>query len=290
MSSVNSHQWETAAGCWLMALVVASLGAAACNNNVFPSAIPPGGSSGSVGARGGSTGGAGTGGVAVIDPRTPLDGGSLAADGGPPAHCAPIAPTGPVIADFDSLTNQAFGRLGVDPVVGGTYVTPAVLLEDFSGSNWHLSGLVAGPVSFGLDWSCPAVADGVCTLDLSRYAGIQFTISGNLGGTEVGVSLALTMGTVRDEAPAIGLGCGTCSAQNVDVCTDPVARFGLGSGVNPPQIITIYWLGVQAGAPFPSMDPGRVTGIAWTLPAATDGSSYPVDFTVDDIRLLPIPR
>jgi len=28
----------------------------------------------------------------------------------------------------------------------------------------------------------------------------------------------------------------------------------------------------------------------WTLPAADDGGSYPVDFTLDDIRLIPIPH
>ena len=47
---------------------------------------------------------------------------------------------------------------------------------------------------------------------------------------------------------------------------------------------------MRGGDPFATLDPGRVTGIAFTLPSATDDSSYSVDFTLDDIRLIPIPH
>jgi hypothetical protein len=185
------------------------------------------------------------------------------------------------------LNNQAFGVFGVDPVVGGTFVAPGTVLQDFSSGNWHLTGSVTGPVSFGLTWQCPGVIDGVCTLNLLRYAGLEFTVSGNIGPAG---TLRLTMGSVPDEV-AMPLACGRCNVPiGSDLCAAPFANVSPGSVVSPPQMWSLTWNLIQSGSPFGTTDPYWVTTITWTLPAATDGGSYPVDFTIDDIRLIPIPH
>jgi hypothetical protein len=60
--------------------------------------------------------------------------------------------------------------------------------------------------------------------------------------------------------------------------------------VSPGQTWSLTWNIFQSGSPIGTPDPYWVTAISWTLPAATDGGSYPVDFTLDDIRLIPIPH
>jgi hypothetical protein len=278
----------------LLALWLALLGAGGCNNSFpTPTTTPVSGPGGSVGARGGSSGGAGatgagaTGGGATGGGIT-LDAGSggPAVDAGPLSHCATVAPTGPIIADFDGLNNQAFGVFGVDPVIGATFVTPGALIQDFSNGGWHLTGSVTGSVSFGLHWQCPGVVDGVCTLDLSRYAGIQFTMDGNFGPTD---TLKLSIGTIRDEAPGASA-CGVCNVPDgVETCTDPFATLSFATAI-PPAMLSLTWLSFQSGDPYAFTDQQRVASITWTLPAAVDGGSYPVDFTLDDIRLIPIPH
>jgi hypothetical protein len=214
--------------------------------------------------------------------------GGPAVDAGPLPHCSSVDPIGPVIADFDALNNQAFGQFGIDPVVGGTFVTPGTLFEDFTDANWHLVGSVTGPVSFGFTWQCPAVIDGVCTLNLLRYAGLQFTVSGNIGPAGI---LHVTAGSVPDEAPTGGFGCGRCNEQGAtEACTAPFTNVTPGSVVSPGQTWSLTWNIFQSGSPIGTPDPYWVTAISWTLPAATDGGSYPVDFTLDDIRLIPIPH
>ena len=218
----------------------------------------------------------------------PLDGGPApAVDGGLLLHCATVAPTGPVIADFDGFNNQAFGVSGVDPVIGITFVTPGTLLEDFTNGNWHITGAVTGPVSFGFYWRCPGVIDGVCSLDLSRYAGIQYTINGDFGAPD---SLQLTIGTIQDERPTVAFGCGICNVPDgIGACTDPYATLSFATAI-PPAMLSLTWLSFQSGDPYAHTDQQRVASITWTLPAAADGGSYPVDFTLDDIRLIPIPH
>jgi hypothetical protein len=294
MSSVRT-------GSLLSALVGGLLSASACNKSFAP--IPVVGAGGFVGSQGGSSGSPGTRGVAgaagalvdggsrpVLDGGSGplLDGGSAARDTGPLPHCASVVPTGPVIADFDDFNDQAFGIFGVDPVVGGTFVDPpGSLVEDFSDGNWHLTGTVSGPVSFGFNWKCPGVIDGVCALDLSRNAGIHLTLDGNIGSPGI---ILLTMGTATDEVARPPFGCGTCVPNGIATCTDPFAAVAPGSIVSPALPVNVTWNFVEDGDPFATLDPGRVTGIAFTLPSATDGSSYSVDFTLDDIRLIPIPR
>jgi hypothetical protein len=266
------------------------LAAGGCNNS-FPTQLPVGGPGGSVGARGGNGGGgagaAGVGATGGGGSGIVFDAGSgPAVDAGPLPHCSAVAPTGPIIADFNGLNNQAFGVYGVDPVIGATFVTSGALLQDFTDGNWHLTGSVSGPVSFGLNWKCPGVIDGVCTLDLSRYAGIQFTMNGNLGPSDW---VTLSMGSIRDEPPAASA-CGVCNVPDgIETCTDPFATLRFSTAV-PPAVLSLTWIAFQSGDPYAFTDQQRVASITWTLPAAEDGGSYPVDFTLDDIRLIPIPH
>ena len=273
-----------------MALWVGLLCAGDCNNS-FPTPIPVTGPGGSTGARGGSSGGAGatgagaTGAGATGAGATGAGGEGPAVDAGPLPHCSPVVPTGPIIADFNGLNGQAFGVSGVDPVVGITYVDSA-LVQDFRNGDWHITGTVTRPASFGFVWKCPEVIDGVCTLNLSRYAGIQFTMVGNFGPTD---TLTLSMGSIRDEAPGASA-CGACNVPDgVETCTDPFATLSFSTAI-PGVMLSLTWLSFQSGAPSAFTDKQQVASITWTLPAADQGGSYPVNFTLDDIRLIPIPH
>ena len=283
-------------GSLLSALWVGLLGPGGCNNS-FPTQTPPGGGpGGAVGARGGTNGGAGatgTGAAGVVGgggSGPALDGGSgPPVDAGPLPHCSTVAPTGPVIADFNASTAQTFGVYGIDPVIGSAFILPvgALVDGDFSQGNWHLTGSVTRPVTFGLDWNCPGVIDGICTLDLSRYAGIQFTMNSDVGVPD---SLQLTIGTVQDEAPSASL-CGACNVPDgIESCTDPKAQLFPKTFGSLPATVRLTWTAFQSGDPYAYSDQARVSAITWTLPAAPDGGSYPVDFTLDDIRLIPIPH
>jgi len=75
-----------------------------------------------------------------------------------------------------------------------------------------------------------------------------------------------------------------------DVCADPFVNVSPGSIVSPPRTVSFTWNLIQSGSPMGMPDPHSLTAITWTLPAAAAGGSYPVDFTIDDIRLIPIPR
>jgi len=272
-------------GSLLLALWGGLLSAGGCNNT-FPPRLPVSSAGGSNGARGGSSGAPGASGAGATGAGASGAGGEgPAVDAGPLPHCSPVVPTGPIIADFNGLNGQAFGVSGVDPVVGITYVDSA-LVQDFSDGNWHIKGTVTAPVSFGFVWKCPGVIDGVCTLDLSRYAGIQLTMDGNFGPTS---TLTLSMGSIRDEAPNASA-CGTCNVPDgVETCTDPFATLRFSTAISP-LMLSLTWLSFQSGDPYAFTDQQRVASMTWTLPAADDGGSYPVDFTLDDIRLIPIPH
>ena len=92
------------------------------------------------------------------------------------------------------------------------------MIEYFTEANWHVTGNVVGqvPASLGLEWSCAAFLGLTCELAAGYYAGIEFTIQGEVGPSH---ALLLTLGRLDDETPAEGgTGCGSCVAAT---CIDP---------------------------------------------------------------------
>lgn len=227
----------------------------------------------------GTGGNLGTGGILGVDASTSVP------------ICIGVAPASPLIANFDDGTGRTFGVYGIDPVVGGTNTQPPLLRQDFSQGNWHVYGTVPqSATSFYLYWSCPSLTTGGCTLDASRYLGIEFTISGNAGPTN---TLTLKVGRSEDELAFPGGGCASCvrsDAGLVGVCQDPTTTIDLGSNQTAHRV-SVSWGQLGGGLPAGGIIPHAITSIGWTFPpavSATDAAaSYDVDIRIDDIVLIP---
>jgi len=245
--------------------------------------------------------------VTVVDkPKPPTDvrdtNGSI---------CTGIAPTNALISDFSSGSGNTFGMFGQDPVVGGTYVKAAALnTEDFNDLSWHISGQVFGHKDlFGIYWNCVAAASGGCTLDVSQWKGISFTIKGNVGPDN---AVGFTMGRADNDTPTENATCGTCvpaadAATAEDSCHGPRTTITVPSDHTTVKTVNLLWADLTGGSPQASIDPHQLTGILWffhdapadagsstedggIFDAGADGPSgpsYAVDFVIDDIKFLP---
>jgi hypothetical protein len=228
-------------------------------------------------------------------------------------------PTSALIADFEGADHTAFGTFGTDPVIGGTYVNPAEdVQEDFTLLNWHITGNIFGQQDFfGLYWNCSGAPSGGCTMDASAYAGIQFTIMGNVGPSR---TITFTMGRAEDDTPSENAMCGTCvvpadAATHEDACHGPRKVLTLPANATTPMTVALRWADLVGGSPKSSIDPHQLTGILWYFTnappadggtadagagdagdaagdAASEGGStgapsYAVDLTIDDIKFIP---
>lgn len=217
--------------------------------------------------------------------------------------CANI--TDPLLLDFaspgDDPTQALFGdfeRL----LSGGTYVYPTTasaepatsddpgLVSDVTDGDWHIMGSVAQQSGFGLFLDCQL-------LDASRFAGIAFRVSGNMGGAD---TLTLLVGTADNDvsrawrlanegaSPPSSGRCtpeadeydGTCNTARVDI---PVAR--------QSREIVVPFSALAGGSPEPGVNPAEITTIAWALPSPSvnrrgDVQPYAVDLRIDDIRFV----
>lgn len=224
-------------------------------------------------------------------------------------------PVSALIADFESGTSVAFGTLGLDPIVGGTYAVD--VQEDFGDQSWHIVGDVHGQQNFfGLYWMCAAAPRGGCTMDASKYAGIQFTIKGYVGPSR---TITFTMGRAENDTAGENAMCGTCvapadAATREDACHGPRKVLTLPANPMTPMTVTLLWTDLVGGSPKDSIDPHQLTGILWyftnapagdggavdaglpdaagLLDGSADGAStgaptYPADVTLDDIKFVP---
>ncbi len=227
--------------------------------------------------------------------------------------CTGIAPSGPLISDFTNQNNATFGMFGQDPIIGGTYVKAQDLdMEDFNNFNWHISGTVFSHHDlFGIYWNCTAAASSGCTLDVSQWKGISFTIKGNVGPDN---ALGFTMGRADDDVVTANANCGVCipaadAASPEDSCHGPRTTITVPADGTTVKTVTLNWADLTGGSPQDTIDPHQLTGIVWFFhdpsaaadggtgsndAGATDGStdgptgpSYHVDFVIDDIKFLP---
>ncbi len=212
--------------------------------------------------------------------------------------CAAPMPPSALIADFSDANDQAFGAPGVDRVFGQTFADP-FLIEDFAGLDWHIGGLVhTAGARFGLEWFCAGETGpttGDCVLDVSAYAGIQFTIRGDAGPDH---AIDLLLGQPVDESAISNPGCGACSASAA--CVDPQVTIDLGSD-GSPMTVALRWGDIARGAPSAVFDGQLLSSFAWHLHGSPADASVPVggtpsaglgayavDLTIDDVRFIPL--
>ena len=249
----------------------------------------PVGAGGSAGG-GGAIMGAGGAGVAGTT-------GSAATDG---KACLPV--TKALITDFTyapsdgGTTSTSQARFGdsATTLSGGTSVwtnSATPLTSDVTQNNWHITGTVDNYSGFNL------YLDSCNRVDASAYKGIQFKISGSLGGG----TLRMGMGTLNDAVAASWLiahnstsatatdpgrcmppADATLNQYSQTTCKDPEAPVPVTAS---PATISLAWTDFTGGKPVSSVEPKDIISIYWYF-VWTTGASYPVDIVVDEVSFI----
>jgi hypothetical protein len=219
------------------------------------------GASGGGGGSGGDDGTAGAGGAPMVEP--------------PPSVCYPTTPASPLIADFHN-TNQTTG-ISFGDYSGGfsgfSYQYGAGITSDVSTGVWHLTGMVSEYSGFGFGFNY----DNSHNADASGYAGVEFTMKGN-----VGPSGSLTLGVQHgpDSAPTTFSACSKCPGD----CGDPTKTFNVGQ---TQMKISLRWSDFAGGRPQGGVDPKQLLGLIWFFGWNGAGSTpYTVDLTITDVKFL----
>jgi hypothetical protein len=218
-----------------------------------------GGPDGGVGARGTPpTGAGGMGGTGNTMPT-----GCLSSD---------IAPGDPMIADF----GVDMGGMAVLPI-GGTFTYGSPAPTAFvSNKAWHLtltaSGIDGTPLFLGA-----GIFFNRCT-DATAHTGVQFDISGTVGGTGCTAQYA------------------TNDSAHMDVTFDPKGAGPAGSWspqaplavTTTPTTVLMPFVGTGAptgGSPPIPIDPSKLTGVQWQFTVASGTTNgCIVDVTIDNVR------
>jgi hypothetical protein len=249
----------------------------------------PAGAGGSVGTGGqlGGAGGRGTGGRAGT--------GGAVVDAGPLfPSCAPLHADTASILSFDAVpagsTQAMFGAFG-STFSGGTYEYPAPsgpvdagsigLTSDFSGGNWHITGVVGTYSGFGLYLACKS--------NVSAFTGLAFDVAGTFtasdGSADAGAPeprLFMGIATPVDEPDSAHASnpptWGSCTAN----CVSPnrVVLFGSANAT-----VTTPWTSFTGGLPVDSLNPAEILSVFFSFPwNGAAPSPYVVDVTIDNIR------
>jgi hypothetical protein len=254
---------------------------------------PSGGNAGGGRGGGGSGGAAGSGSSDPCAPRTC----EIVED------CAPVTPQSALITDFSTLDeNNVFHSESKEwwlEFYGGPYVYPGSdpcavtqaeprLEQAIDGESWHITGTVATYSGAGL-WFAP------CSADMSAYSGISFTISGNVGPTG---TIVFSVGTAANMAPSTNPRTPSCHPnQNRCVPSDPEMPWQscannvfTVSGIDEtPRTVTVPWEELVGGMPEATTNSAEIREIGFALDwqfAYTEADAYPVDFHIDDVRLV----
>jgi hypothetical protein len=213
-------------------------------------------------------GGGGGGGDATPDAAMPVV-------DTPPSVCYPTTPAGLMIADFTN-TNQTTG-ISFGDFAGGfsgySYQYGAGITSDVSTGVWHLTGMVSDYSGFGLGFNY----DNSHNADASGYAGVEFTMKGNVGPTG---SLTLGVQNGPDSAPTMFSACTTCPGD----CGDPNKTFKVGS---TQATVSLKWSDFTGGRPQAGVDPKQLLGLIWFFGWNGGGSTpYAVDLTISNVKFL----
>jgi hypothetical protein len=211
-----------------------------------------------------------------------------------------VTPQSALITDFSMLSEtNVFHSDSTEwwlEFFGGSYVYPgfdecaetqpeARLEQDFDGERWHIVGTVATYAGAGL-WFAP------CNVDMSEYSSISFTISGNVGPSG---SLDFAVATAANSAPSTDPTTPNCHPnQNRCVPADPEAAWKSCAdnvfrvtGIDETTLtVSVPWEAIVGGMPEATTNPAEIRSIGFNLDWQPDDAPYPVDFTIDDVRLI----
>jgi len=229
---------------------------------------PPPGRGGSIGSAG-TIGTAGTTGFGGI-------GGAGGTAGMPPLGCtsSDVAPEDPIIADFSQ---------GDLVPIGGTYTYPSPQgpVATIENGALHITTTTAGtmePQYWGVGIFFNGNAEGTHCVDGAAHLGVQFDISGVIGGTGCTAQYS-TNDSVHTANFFDPKGSGDVSVYApqapLTVTATPVTLRMPFSGPGEPT----------GGSPAISIDRSRLTGVQWQFTTQADfANSCNVDITIDNVR------
>lgn len=179
----------------------------------------------------------------------------------PKLQCASPKPApAATITDFGGVDAATGGF--VTSGLSGFVFTSEGLTRDVSGGALHVTGPVATFGFFAVAFDC---------VDASRYGGITFKVSGNVGASGM---LTVAVNTEADTAREVG---GTCVA-DLPMCRPPSKSIAVGASATT---LSLAWGDLMGGTPRSTVDATRIHSVVWTFAFPT--SSYAVDVTVDDL-------
>ena len=195
-----------------------------------------------------------------------------------PIACDGFAPSTPQItgtpfgpADpFGIFTFAAPGLVAptVTPVIDpNTFVFQAMQVSANPGVPTDANSSFLG---FGLGFGNPPC------LDASAFNAIQFTVTGDLGTCQLGVTLTPSQNNSVANGP-------------FGVCTNPGGCFGPFSPTLTTGVNTVRFTDMTGGVPLATLDPTALNAIGWNLTAPSDdGSTAPcvANFTVSDVAFV----
>lgn len=197
-----------------------------------------------------------------------------------PIACDGFAPSTPQItgtpfgpADpFGSFTFAAPGLVAptVTPVLDpNTFVFQALQVSAEPGVPTDANSSFLG---FGLGFGNPPC------LDASAFNAIQFTVTGDLGTCQLGVTLTPSQNNSVANGP-------------FGVCTTPGGCFGPFSPTLTTGVNTVRFTDMTGGVPLATLDPTALNAISWNLTAPSDGVTAPcvANFTVSDVVFVSAP-
>jgi hypothetical protein len=182
--------------------------------------------------------------------------------GGTPP-CKGSAPATDVILDAQTSGQFTFAGMGLGPP---TVTSTAPQTYQVSLRPGRTSDPTQAWVGFGFPFrSC---------IDASQYAGVRFTITGDLGACR----LVFSVVTSEDNSTMSGPE-GACTAT---MCYQPM------SGPLAPGTTTVTFAEMTGGMPMDGVDPAALNGIQWTALLPTDETLPPcnANFVVSDVSFV----
>ena len=212
-----------------------------------------------------------------------------------PQECDALKPLSATILDFESCgddpTQCQFGAYAPGELNGGTFTYPLTadpcaedqtppaypIPSDFSEGNWHITGTVGTYSGFGL-WFGP------CPLaDLSDYAGVSFTVAGDVGPTgTMTFRVSTASNTLAKVSPAVECypNSATCTATTCNADSNYTVTV-----TEETTTVEVRWEDLTGGAPSSNPIPTEITSFGFYFDYV--GSEFPVDLVVDDLALIP---
>jgi hypothetical protein len=234
---------------------------------------------------GGSSAGSTSGGTSAgsINGGT---GGSMAGSGGVTTYaCEGVVPPSTAITDFTDLMPASAPLWGAPAEVGAFYGglfsyggPDAIPVTDVSEGNLHVTGTVK-------DYSGAGLYVAYCT-DASKFEGVRFTISGDVGPTkQLLFSLQTNTNLYPDPMAMKGVCEASAEKKFIDCVPPNVAVTDIS---DQAKVVEVTWDQLKAGLPAAAAttDGSDVVGFQWSFRWTPGMATYAVDLTIDDVEFI----